>query len=193
MSPNKPAIDDSLLAIHLKILVIGLDDAGKTTFVKRMQTGKFSHPSRTMGMNFDRVQIGNLILEIVDLGGQKAFISTIWPGFLKGFYELILYVIDSSDKLRLSITEKEFTKLIRADSLKETPIMVLANKQDLQQAMSSAEIALKLRLADASRGRTFQIIPTSMLTGKGFDDVISWIQEFGKIKQMKMQYENDCV
>lgn len=193
MNSKKHLIDESLLAIHLKILVIGLDDAGKTTFVKRMQTGKFTHPSRTMGMNFDRVQIGNLILEIVDLGGQKAFITSIWPSFLKGFYELILYVIDSSDKIRLSITEKEFTRLIRTDSLKETPICVLANKQDLQKAMSSGEIALKLRLADASRGRTFQIIPTSMLTGEGFDDVISWIQEFGKIKQLKKQYESDLI
>ncbi|MHA2362740.1 MAG: ADP-ribosylation factor family protein [Candidatus Hodarchaeales archaeon] len=167
--------------LPLKIHILGLDQAGKTTFVNYLRLGEFTKPTRTLGLNIEEVSIEGLNLRIMDLGGQTQFRSSLWPRLLdQGQADIILYVIDASDRVRLLMNQEEFKKLLDHPSLKEnkTPIVVLANKQDIPKCMTSGEIAIDLDLIEYSLiGRSFQVFPTSMVTGEGIDDVLEYLKQ----------------
>ncbi|MFX0113496.1 MAG: ADP-ribosylation factor-like protein [Candidatus Hodarchaeota archaeon] len=166
LKPEKP----------VKLLILGLDQAGKTSFLQRLKLDQFTNPSRTMGLNMDRVSVEGLKLDVLDLGGQKAFRSILWPRMFEEEHpaDIILFVVDSADKLRIIEMEEEFEKLVSAAPA-QIPIGVLANKQDLPEALQSGEIAVCLQLVGSIR--TFAIFSTSMLTGEGVNDVLKWIKD----------------
>jgi ADP-ribosylation factor-like protein 1 len=62
---------------------------------------------------------------------------------------------------------------VEEEELRSAIVVVLANKQDLPQAMSVAEIHKALGL-DALKNRTFQIFKVSALKGDGLDQVMEW-------------------
>ncbi len=166
LKPGKP----------VKLMILGLDQAGKTTFLQRLRLDKFTNPVRTLGLNVDRVSVEGLKLDVMDLGGQTAFRSTIWPRMLEGENpaDIILFIVDSAAEERVLENEEEFKKLIEY-APGSIPIGVIANKQDLPNALQAGEIAVAMQLVGSIR--TFAIFPTSMLTGEGIEDVLSWVQE----------------
>lgn len=60
--------------------------------------------------------------------------------------------------------------------MKKSILVVLANKQDLANAMTVAEIHQALGL-EALKNRTFQIFKTSALKGDGLDEAMEWSVE----------------
>jgi len=81
-----------------------------------------------------------------DIGGQKA-IRPYW----KNYYERtngIVFVVDSSDEERIEEAVAEFGELMAEDNLKGLPLLVFANKQDLELAMSAEEVLESLKLSD---------------------------------------------
>lgn len=172
----------------LKMIILGLDRAGKTSFVEWLKLGEFTNPRRTLGLNIEEVKVENLYLKIMDLGGQGPWRHSLWPKLIKDAeVDVILYVLDATDEARLMITSEEFFKLLEHPKLLEnkTPIVVLANKQDLPNHLSSGEIAVELKLVEYSlSGRSFQVFPTSMKTGDGIKQVLAYLQ---KLLERKMQ------
>ena len=77
-----------------------------------------------------------------DIGGQKA-IRPYW----KNYYENtdgMVFVVDSSDEERLNECVEELQSLLGEESLNKVPLLVYANKQDLQFALEAEEILDKL-------------------------------------------------
>jgi ADP-ribosylation factor-like protein 1 len=91
----------------------------------------------------------NVNLQIWDLGGQKTF-RNHWRSYFPNTQGLI-FIIDSSDRARLDLAKQELLNVLSEDDLKTAPLLVLANKQDLPDALSESFISNFLDLDSMSR------------------------------------------
>lgn len=127
-----------------RILILGLDNAGKTTILYRLQLGDIVQTVPTIGFNVETVKYKQTTFQVWDLGGQ----SSIRP-YWRCYYaqtDAIVYVVDSSDQERLSLAHSELLSMLQEDELKNTLLMVLANKQDVPEAKSVMDISNTLGL-----------------------------------------------
>ena len=157
---------------EVRLLILGLDNAGKTTVLYQMQFGEAKVTVPTLGFNVETVNYENLTFQMWDLGGQSEF-RPYW----KCYYEktdAIIFVIDSTDKDRLDIAKQELLFLIKEDDLKGVPIAILANKQDLEGALSDIEISEMLGLSDIKTNQ-WAIFKTVAKTGVGLDNAFKWL------------------
>ena len=157
---------------EVRLLILGLDNAGKTTLLYQMQCGEVKMTVPTLGFNVESVKYENLTFQMWDLGGQ----SEIRP-YWKCYYpktNAIVFVIDSSDKERIDIAKQELFLLLQEDELKGVPIAILANKQDIDGVLSDIEISEKMGLSEI-KNRQWAIFKTIAKTGKGLDDAFKWL------------------
>jgi ADP-ribosylation factor-like protein 3 len=85
-------------------------------------------------------------------------------------------VIDSADKRRIEETGVELSQLLEEERLTNVPLLIMANKQDLMNAMDPDEITDALSL-NTLRERTWILLPCSAKTGEGLQDAMEWIVE----------------
>eukprot|EP00992_Anisonema_acinus_P014413 TRINITY_DN9276_c0_g1_i1.p1 TRINITY_DN9276_c0_g1~~TRINITY_DN9276_c0_g1_i1.p1 ORF type:complete len:179 (-),score=55.98 TRINITY_DN9276_c0_g1_i1:171-707(-) len=154
-----------------RVLFLGLDNAGKTTCLKKLSDEDVTHISPTQGFNIKSLNQEGFKLNAWDIGGQKA-IRTYWSNYFDGT-DVLVYVVDSADKKRLEETGVELNQLLEEEKLKGAPVLVLANKQDLGNALSSNEIAEALNL-HGIRDRKWQIQACSALNGNGLHEGMEW-------------------
>lgn len=75
-------------------------------------------------------------------------------------------MIDCSDRKRLAETGNEFSELLADEKLNDVPIMIFANKQDLENVLKVSEVAEAIGLVKL-KDRTWQIQECSALEGTG--------------------------
>ena len=122
-----------------RLLVLGLDNSGKTTILKALSDEDVSHIMPTQGFNIKSLVHEGFRLNVWDIGGQKS-IRPYW----KNYYDNtdgIVYVIDSADKKRLAECGTELQQLLEEDKLAGLSLLIFANKQDLTQALPADEIS----------------------------------------------------
>ncbi|KRT78752.1 ADP ribosylation factor [Oryctes borbonicus] len=159
-------------AREMRILILGLDGAGKTTILYRLQVGEVVTTIPTIGFNVEQVQYKNLKFQVWDLGGQTS-IRPYWRCYYSNT-DAIIYVVDSADKERIGISKEELFHMLREDELTDAILVVLANKQDMAGCMTVAEVHQALGL-EALKNRTFQIFKTSATKGEGLDQAMDWL------------------
>eukprot|EP00744_Colponema_vietnamica_P007381 GILI01010629.1.p1 GENE.GILI01010629.1~~GILI01010629.1.p1 ORF type:complete len:206 (+),score=48.25 GILI01010629.1:74-619(+) len=157
---------------EVRLLVLGLDNAGKTTILKKLADEDITHIMPTQGFNIKSVSHHGLKLNVWDVGGQRA-IRPYWKNYFDGA-EALIFVVDSSDRRRLEETTSELVQLLSEDKLAGIPLLVFANKQDLIQAVPANEIADLLNL-HAIRDRPWQIQACSGKSGEGLEDGLEYI------------------
>ncbi|XP_071426200.1 ADP-ribosylation factor-like protein 3 isoform X2 [Pithys albifrons albifrons] len=157
---------------ELRIVLLGLDNAGKTTLLKRLASEEVSTITPTQGFNIKSVHSHGLKLNVWDIGGQRS-IRPYWKKYLSST-DLLIYVIDSADQKRFEETGQELAELTEEESLMGVPLLVFANKQDLVTAAPADEIAEGLNL-HTYRDREWQIQACSALSGEGVQDGMNWI------------------
>eukprot|EP00775_Hariotina_reticulata_P010329 gene10329-10486_t len=155
-----------------RILVLGLDNAGKTTILYRLQVGEVVSTIPTIGFNVETVSYKNIKFQVWDLGGQTS-IRPYWRCYYPNT-QAIIYVVDSSDVDRIGISKEEFHAIVEEEELKDALILVYANKQDLPGALSDAQVAEELGLADI-RSRDWAIFKTSAIKGEGLFEGLDWL------------------
>ncbi|CAG5120087.1 unnamed protein product [Candidula unifasciata] len=158
--------------VELRILLLGLDNAGKTTLLKVLASEDISHITPTQGFNIKSVQSKGFKLNVWDIGGQRR-IRPYWKNYFENT-DLLIYVIDSSDRKRFEETGDELTELLEEEKLAGVPVLIFANKQDLLTAAKASEIAEGLNL-NAIRDREWQIQACSALTGEGVKEGVEWM------------------
>lgn len=163
--------------LSVKISWLGLDHAGKTTIVKRITSGVFDDSTfRTLGMNVDEFTSGKVKFISWDIGGQEAFRESLWESYMAGSMGIV-YVIDSTDRDRFIEAHTELWKyVLDNDRVKNIPILVLANKQDLQDAASAGEVARALSLHKVTT-HSYAIVPTSAKTGFNIEEGLEWLRQ----------------
>ena len=99
-----------------RVLVLGLDFAGKTTFVKRLKMGTYVETKPTVGFNLETVSYKNTTFQVWDMGGQTSLRPT-WRCFYDDT-DAIIWVLDAVDKDRFGISRRELFALLEEEELK---------------------------------------------------------------------------
>merc|ERR1719222_1812698 len=155
-----------------RILMLGLDNGGKTTILKKLSDEDISHIMPTQGFNIKSLVKDGFKLNVWDIGGQKT-IRPYWSNYFESS-DALVYVIDSSDRRRLEESGQELAELLAEDKLGGIPMLIFANKQDLLQATPADEIAESLNLSAIS-DRTWTIQACSAKEGDGLQDGMEWL------------------
>ncbi|CAO1626777.1 unnamed protein product [Jaminaea pallidilutea] len=156
----------------VRILMLGLDSAGKTTILYRLQIGDVVSTIPTIGFNVETLAYKNVKFQVWDLGGQTS-IRPYWRCYYGGT-KAVIYVIDSSDHARLALSKSELHSLLNEDELKSAKLLVFANKQDVQGAASPAEITEQLGLTKL-KDREWTIVKSVAIKGEGLDEGMDWL------------------
>lgn len=165
---------------EIRILILGLDGAGKTTILYRLQVGEVVTTIPTIGFNVESVTYKNLKFQVWDLGGQTS-IRPYWRCYYANT-DAVIYVVDSQDKDRVGISKQELLAMLEEDELKKAILCVFANKQDMEGAMTAAEVSNALGLS-ALKTRTWSIFKTSALKGDGLEEAMDWLVDAIKARQ----------
>ena len=121
-----------------KLLVLGLDCSGKTTILNAVSDEKITNIEPTQGFNVKEIKIEGIKLAIWDLGGQKV-LREYWSNYFENT-SVLIYVIDAADDKRLDESGNELYALLKEDTLKNVPVLIFANKQDLIHALEPDEV-----------------------------------------------------
>ncbi|KAA6421735.1 MAG: ADP-ribosylation factor C1 [Trebouxia sp. A1-2] len=157
-----------------KLVLVGLDNAGKTTTLYRLHLGQavVTHP--TVGSNVEQITFRNLQFEVWDLGGQ-ANLRPSWQTYYKAAHAVIM-VVDSTDRARVGIAKNELFSLLGHEHLSGAALLVLANKQDLKDAMRPAELSECLGL-HTIKTHSYHIQSSCATTGEGLQEGLAWVAQ----------------
>ena len=162
----------------IPLTIVGLSQAGKTSFVKRIMTGKFEETRPTLGLEFDTTEIGDARFDIFDLGGHKSYRKTIWESYVKLAYGII-FIIDSADPASLDEAKEEFWRVIDLkDDRDEFLILFLCNKSDLKESLDLEAVINHMDLYNLAEkeNASYQFFKTSMKTGDNIDNALNWLK-----------------
>jgi len=157
---------------EMRILMVGLDAAGKTTILYKLKLGEVVTTIPTIGFNVETVEYKNISFTVWDVGGQDK-IRPLWRHYYTGTNGLI-FVVDSNDRDRVEDAREELTKMLNEDEMRDAVVLVFANKQDLPNAMTAAEVTEKLGLHNL-RHRQWFIQSACATTGDGLYEGLDWL------------------
>lgn len=148
-----------------QVVLVGLDYSGKSTLLTRLLTGEVMETCPTVGFNVGTLDLDKKVsLTLWDVGGQRNM-RTNWRYFLDQCKALV-FVVDSSDQERMPEAQKALKKLLCEESLRGVPLMVLANKKDLNNALTIREVSRCLDL-ESYQDRRWEIQSCSGRQGLG--------------------------
>ncbi|CAL8094743.1 unnamed protein product [Calicophoron daubneyi] len=156
----------------VRVLLVGLDAAGKTTILYRLKLGESVNVIPTIGFNVEKVKYKKFRLSIWDTGGQYK-IRPLWRHYYQDT-QGIIFVIDSNDPKRLDEAREELALLLKQDDLRGAVLLILANKQDLPKALNQKEITDKFKLKDL-QNRSWFVQLTCAKTGSGLHEGLDWL------------------
>lgn len=159
---------------EVRILMLGLDNAGKTTILKKFNGEDIDTISPTLGFNIKTLEHNGFKLNIWDVGGQKS-LRSYWRNYFESTDGLI-WVVDSSDSWRLEDCKKELKSLLQEERLAGATLLVFANKQDLPGALRADEIRNILEL-ETIQTHHWQILGCSAVSGAKLLDGINWLTQ----------------
>lgn len=158
----------------VRILMVGLDAAGKTTILYQLKMSETVKTIPTIGFNVETLDYKGLNFTVWDVGGQDK-IRILWKHYYQNS-DGIIFVIDSNDKERVSEASEELMKMLAEDELKDCVLLVMANKQDLPEALSPENITEKLGLS-TTKNRKWLVQGTSATTGQGLKEGLDWLAQ----------------
>lgn len=160
----------------VQTLMVGLDGAGKTTILNKLKFGQRNNisttPDPTIGFNVQLITYKNKQFTIWDLGGQDK-IRPLWRSYYHCKY-VIIFVIDSHDKDRFDLAVQQLYKILKEDELRDAKLLVLANKQDLSNAVTAKEITKQLQL-DHLKNRRWYVQDCCGLNSDGLNEGMDWL------------------
>jgi len=165
----------------LEVTLIGLQAAGKTTFVNVLSSGSFREDMiPTVGFNMRRVKKGRATLKIWDVGGQPRF-RNMWARYCRNV-QAIVYMVDSADLEKIGESSdclhNLFNEQDENDVLKDIPLLVLGNKNDLPNALTKEQLTSRLKLDEISN-REVAVYSISCKNQDNLDNTINWLVKKG--------------
>lgn len=128
----------------------------------------------TIGFNVETVEYKNISFTVWDVGGQDK-IRPLWRHYYQNTQGLI-FVVDSNDSDRIDAARDEMHRMLNEDELRDAVLLVFANKQDLPNAMSAAEMTDKLGLHGLRPSyRQWYIQACCATTGDGLYEGLDWL------------------
>ncbi|MEQ2224457.1 ADP-ribosylation factor-like protein 4C [Ilyodon furcidens] len=179
----------------LHIVMLGLDSAGKTTVLYRLKFNEFVNTVPTIGFNTEKIRLSNgtakgISCHFWDVGGQEK-LRPLWKSYSR-CTDGIIYVVDSVDVDRLEEAKTELHKVTKFAENQGTPLLVIANKQDLPKSLPVADIEKQLALHELTPSTTYHIQPACAIIGEGLHEGMDKLYEMivkrrKSLKQKKKQ------
>ena len=164
--------------VKSKTLMVGLDAAGKTTILYKLNLGEYVLTIPTLGFNVENVENGNVKFQIWDVGGQDK-LRRLWKHYYNNTHGII-YVIDSSDLNRVDEAINELKVVLSNNTMNNIPLLIYANKQDIKGSITDTEILHKISDIDKNE---YYVQSCSTKTGEGLINGIEWLTE--RLKKKK--------
>jgi len=162
------------------ILLLGLDNAGKTTLLHKVKYGTVRLFIPTVRASLEEVVVGNVQFRAWDLGGHQQVRSSWKDYFVEA--DAILFVVDAADHARLPEAKEELQVLLHDPALAEVKaFVVLGNKTDLQSALSREQLIAALGLDTIALGKVHderppvQVFRCSLVDGTGYVEAFNWL------------------
>ncbi|CAL8359033.1 unnamed protein product [Arctogadus glacialis] len=155
-------------SFHMAIL--GLDSAGKTTTLYRLRFNEFVNTVPTRGFN-----------------AEKEKLRPLWKSYTRGA-DGIVFVVDSVDGERLEEAKTELHRIAKTLENLGVPVLVVANKQDLRNSLTLAEMERGLALKELGPGTPWHLQPACAITGDGLREGMEKIHDM-ILKRRKAQQQ----
>lgn len=162
------------------VLLLGLDDAGKSTLLYKLKHNACVSTVPTIGFNVEMLEARRTRknLTLWDVGGQRKM-RRHWPSFYQDV-AAVVFVVDSAGTERLEEARRELENTLRSEHLRGRPLVVLANKQDVNGARSVIEIKDMFDLKKICSDRDWFIQPCSASTGFGVEEAFRRVVQMVK-------------
>jgi small GTP-binding protein len=165
----------------VRIVMLGLDGAGKTTILYKLKLDEPIVTIPTIGFNVETVTHKNLSFTIWDIGGQDK-IRKLWNYYFQGTLALI-YVVDSNDLDRIEEAADELWRILNDDEMNGKPVLVFANKQDLLNSLPVKDLIERLRLITC-KSRPWMVQSACARNGDGIYEGMEWLaKECSKLEK----------
>ncbi|KAH5405733.1 hypothetical protein HBI47_177750 [Parastagonospora nodorum] len=164
---------------EMRILMLGLDNAGKTTIVKKIMNEDVNSVSPTLGFIIKTIEYDGYKLNIWDVGGQKT-LRTYWKNYFEKT-DTLIWVVDATDRERIDDCRHELAGLLQEERLSGASLLVFKNKSDVPGAMTEDEVREGLRL-EAIKTHKYHIITCSAMTGMNLQEGLEWVVQDAKAR-----------
>uniref|UniRef100_A0A3Q3GSK3 ADP-ribosylation factor-like protein 6 n=1 Tax=Labrus bergylta TaxID=56723 RepID=A0A3Q3GSK3_9LABR len=160
---------------EVNVMCLGLDNSGKTTIINQLKPTPAQEIVPTIGFNIEKFKSSSLSFTVFDMSGQGRY-RNLWEHYYKESHAII-FVIDSSDKLRMVVAKEELDNLLNHEDIccKKIPVLFFANKMDLRDAMSSVKVTQMLCLENI-KDKPWHICPSNAIKGEGLQEGLDWLQ-----------------
>ncbi|KAI9902477.1 hypothetical protein N3K66_001829 [Trichothecium roseum] len=162
---------------ELRILMLGLDNAGKTTIVKKIMGEDVNTVSPTLGFIIKTIDYEGYKLNIWDVGGQKT-LRSYWRNYFEKT-DALIWVVDATDRLRIQDCRDELQGLLQEERLAGASLLVFANKTDVEGCMDEKEILRALEL-ESIRTHRWHVLRCSAMTGSNLKEGLAWVVDEAK-------------
>ncbi|XP_069810126.1 uncharacterized protein [Dendropsophus ebraccatus] len=167
-----------------RILLLGLDAAGKTTLLYKLKLNEMVCTTPTIGFNLETLEpIRNVTFTVWDVG-SKGRIGPLWKHYFVNTDGLV-YVVDSADPERFEEARMELIAILENDEMRGVPFVVMANKQDLPRARKPMDLAEALGLIKME-GHQWHVQGCCATTGdglvEGLEVLTNLVKQFQKNK-----------
>ncbi|KAM4623090.1 uncharacterized protein O3C94_020793 [Discoglossus pictus] len=174
----------SLSGTKARILMLGLDAAGKTTVLYKLKLNETVTTIPTIGFNVETVQpLPNVSFTVWDVAGQGR-IRGLWKHYYANTDGLV-FVVDSADWERFPEARAELESILKDDEMRGVPVLVMANKQDLPDARQPTEVTEEMGLKKV-QGHQWHVQGCCATTGdglvEGLETLTNLVKEFQKTK-----------
>jgi len=173
---------------NAKILFLGLDNAGKTTLLRRLKDDRMVQHDPTIHAHAEELVLGNVRFKAYDLGGHETVRKT-WKTYFPTV-DGIIYLVDAADKTRFDESKKELEMLLATPELAKVPVVILGNKIDKKDAASEEDVRLALGLTSKTTwgvekrteidGRPIEVFMCSVAKKTGYAEGFRWLSQFLK-------------
>ncbi|XP_031781772.1 ADP-ribosylation factor-like protein 6 isoform X3 [Nasonia vitripennis] len=163
---------------EVNVLVVGLNNSGKSTVINhfKREDNRCIDIVPTVGFNVEKFAFGNVGFTAFDMSGHDRYRS-LWEHYYKDC-QGVIFIIDSSDKLRLVVAKEELDMLLQHPDIagRKMPILFLANKMDLPDSLTTVKLVSGLGL-DKIQNKPWHVRTTNAITGEGLQAAIEWFTD----------------
>lgn len=153
-----------------RVLMVGLKGAGKTSLLQKMASRGAAAIASTIGFDVEGIQVGSMNITVWDIGSPNQKTWSLWRRHFEGVRGFV-FVLDSCDDASMDLAKLELQKILKEKSMQKTPVVVLANKQDLYGAVCVDEVVRRLGL----RNKKCMVQPTCAIDGSGISQGLDWL------------------
>ncbi|ORY13434.1 ADP-ribosylation factor [Clohesyomyces aquaticus] len=173
---------------EMRILMLGLDNAGKTTIVKKIMNEDVNSVSPTLGFIIKTIEYDGYKLNIWDVGGQKT-LRTYWKNYFEKT-DTLIWVVDATDRERIDDCRQELESLLLEERLMGASLLVFKNKSDVSGSMTEDEVRevgwhvtfpSGLHL-DSIKTHKWTIMACSAMTGLNLHEGLEWVVQDAKAR-----------